>query len=111
MADQDQLETKAGRAFVCGHVMDAAACRSRRRRSQAWTRPLDAENGRPWTSSGRRCEIAGQAMDAGDGRPWTVGMDAPHSLRGVHPSRGGQPVLSMTGRQIQHSTKPKGYAA
>lgn len=108
MADQEQLKPRRDTAFVCGPAMDARAAPAHRPRSQAWTRPLDARNGRAWTSCGRRHEIACQAMDARSGRPWTVGMDAPHSLRGVHPSRGGQPVSTMAASE--YSTDRHGRA-
>lgn len=101
MADQEQLTPRRDSAFV---AMDAQMLAAHRRSSGAWTRPLDAGNGRAWTSSGRACEIAYQAMDAGNGRPWTAGMDAPHSLRGVHPPRGRQPDSTMAHRRIQHRT-------
>jgi hypothetical protein len=99
MAAQDQLNTKAARLFV---AMDACGRNAHRPRSGACTRPLDARHGRAWTSTGRRCEIASQTKDAGDGRPWTVGMDAPHLLRGVHPSQGGQTLLTMACSRIHH---------
>lgn len=108
MADQEQLKPRRDTAFVCGPAMDARDARAHRRRSQAWTRPMDASNGRAWTSSGRRHEIACQAMDAGSGRSWTVGMDAPHSLKG-RPSVPRQAASFDYGcRRTQHRSIRKG---
>lgn len=98
MAHQEHLTPRRNSAFL---AMDAQMPAAHRRSSTAWTSPLDAENGRLWTSRGRPDEIACQAMDADGGRPWTAVMDAPHSLRGVHPSPDEPPVLTMAHKRIQ----------